>query len=450
MKTIGLSDVIGPIMVGPSSSHTAGALRIAYMARRLCLAEPKTVEFRLLGSFAHTLTGHGTDKALVAGMLGLAADDLRIRDSFQLAGDAGLAFSFVTLPDEEYDHPNTIDMRIVDAAGNAMSVRGESIGGGAAVIRKIDDIVVRQRDETGVLAHIAQSISDEGVNIATTRMYRERKGDIAYTVLETDQEVDGAAKAAIEDHPAILDVRVIPGDARPGCGSVDAPDAEEALQRFAEADFGTGAALLAWCEKHGTTLSEAFLAREAALAESLGYADRSLAYLHETLDVMKCAAQRPIDEALPSMGGLIGGEARKLADLRERDGELCDDQLSCAIAYAMDVKAIGTMNVEFYSGIGETLDEPMLLPPLMDVSAMDGKRVLVVDDVADSGKTLKMVMDLIDEHGLSLDGSSSVRVEARSAVIYKKPVSIIDPDYVWAYTDKWINFPWSTLPVIKP
>jgi len=88
-----------------------------------------------------------------------------------------------------------------------------------------------------------------------------------------------------------------------------------------------------------------------------------------------------------------------------------------AIAYAMDVKAIG---------------------------------VLVVDDVADSGKTLKMVMDLIDEHGLSLDGSSSVHVEARSAVIYKKPVSIIEPDYVWAYTDKWINFPWSTLPVIKP
>ena len=121
-----------------------------------------------------------------------------------------------------------------------------------------------------------------------------------------------------------------------------------------------------------------------------------------------------------------------------------------AIAYAMDVKAIGTMNVEFYSGIGETLDEPMLLPPLMDVPAMDGKRVLVVDDVADSGKTLKMVMDLIDEHGLSLDGSSSVHVEARSAVIYKKPVSIIEPDYVWAYTDKWINFPWSTLPVIKP
>ena len=85
MKTLGLTDVIGPIMVGPSSSHTAGALRIAYMARRLCLAEPKTVEFRLLGSFAHTLTGHGTDKALVAGMLGLATDDLRIRVDRELS-----------------------------------------------------------------------------------------------------------------------------------------------------------------------------------------------------------------------------------------------------------------------------------------------------------------------------------------------------------------------------
>ena len=348
MKTLGLTDVIGPIMVGPSSSHTAGALRIAYMARRLCLAEPKTVEFRLLGSFAHTLTGHGNDKALVAGMLGLATDDLRIRDSFDLAREAGLAFSFVTLPDAEYDHPNTIDVRIVDAAGNAMDVRGESIGGGAAVIRKIDDIdvritgesasiVVRQRDEKGVLAHIAQSISDEGVNIATTRMYRERKGDTAYTVLETDQAVGAEAKAAIEDHPAIYDVRIIPGDARADVERVAVPDVAAALQRFAELDFGNGAALLAYCEEHGATLSEAFLAREAALAASLGYADGAAAYLREALAVMRCAARRPIDEALPSMGGLIGGEARKLADLHERGGELCDDQLSCAIAYAMAV-----------------------------------------------------------------------------------------------------------------
>ena len=91
METLGLTDIIGPVMVGPSSSHTAGALRIASMARSLCLAEPVRVEFSLLGSFAHTLSGHGTDKALVAGMLGFAADDLRIRDSFALAEQIGRA-----------------------------------------------------------------------------------------------------------------------------------------------------------------------------------------------------------------------------------------------------------------------------------------------------------------------------------------------------------------------
>ncbi|MDO5728472.1 MAG: phosphoribosyltransferase [Actinomycetaceae bacterium] len=121
-----------------------------------------------------------------------------------------------------------------------------------------------------------------------------------------------------------------------------------------------------------------------------------------------------------------------------------------AISYAMGVKAIGTMNVEFYTDIAETLPEPVLLPPLMDVSALEGKRVLVVDDVADSGKTLKMVMELIAEHGLSLDGKSTVSVDAKSAVIYEKSRSVIKPDFVWKHTDLWINFPWSTLPIVQP
>ena len=363
METLGLTDIIGPVMVGPSSSHTAGALRIASMARSLCLAEPVRVEFSLLGSFAHTLSGHGTDKALVAGMLGFAADDLRIRDSFALAEQAGLSFSFAPLPDAtDYEHPNTIDIRVIDAAGNEMAVRGESVGGGAAVIRRIDGIdvritgestsvVVRQRDEAGVLAHIAACISERGVNIATTRLYRERKGAVAYTVLETDEGVGPEAKAAIEAHPAILDVRVIPGDARGaagagdarGAGSADggrqteAADAAGALERFRELDFPNAAALLAWCEAHGATLSEAFLEREAALAASLGRADGARAYLAGVLDVMRRSAQRPREEALPSMGGLIGGEARKLAALVARGGSACDAQLSDAVAFSMAV-----------------------------------------------------------------------------------------------------------------
>ncbi len=354
METLGLTDIIGPVMVGPSSSHTAGALRIASMVRSLCLAEPVRVEFSLLGSFAHTLSGHGTDKALVAGMLGFAADDLRIRDSFALAEQAGLSFSFAPLPDAtDYEHPNTIDIRVIDAAGNEMAVRGESVGGGAAVIRRIDGIdvritgestsvVVRQRDEAGVLAHIAACISERGVNIATTRLYRERKGAVAYTVLETDEGVGPEAKAAIEAHPAILDVRVIPGDAR-GAGSADgrrqteAADAAGALERFRELDFPNAAALLAWCEAHGATLSEAFLEREATLAASLGRTDGARAYLAGALDVMRRSAQRPREEALPSMGGLIGGEARKLAALDARGGSACDAQLSDAVAFSMAV-----------------------------------------------------------------------------------------------------------------
>ena len=118
-----------------------------------------------------------------------------------------------------------------------------------------------------------------------------------------------------------------------------------------------------------------------------------------------------------------------------------------AISYAIGVKAMGSMNVEFYTGIGETLAEPVVLPPLMDASELPGKKVLVVDDVADSGKTLRMVMELLRHEGLQL-GGASVPVEARRACIYLKPRSVHRPDYVWRETDKWINFPWSVAPVI--
>ena len=111
-----------------------------------------------------------------------------------------------------------------------------------------------------------------------------------------------------------------------------------------------------------------------------------------------------------------------------------------AIAYAMGVKAAGTLNVEFYSDIEETLPDPVVLEPLLDTDAIVGKRLLVVDDVADSGRTLALVVDLLKKH----------TEEVRSAVIYTKPRSIVAPDYSWRETDLWINFPWSTQPVIAP
>ena len=118
-----------------------------------------------------------------------------------------------------------------------------------------------------------------------------------------------------------------------------------------------------------------------------------------------------------------------------------------AISYALGVKANGAINVEFYTGVGKTMLEPEILEPYMDISSLEGKRVLIVDDVADSGKTLKLIMDLIAKEGLSM-GSDTTKVDARSATIYLKPTSIIKPDYVFKQTDKWINFPWSVLPPV--
>lgn len=131
-----------------------------------------------------------------------------------------------------------------------------------------------------------------------------------------------------------------------------------------------------------------------------------------------------------------------------------------SIAYALGVKAMGTMNVEFYTDIEETLPDPVVLPPLLDTSVLAGAKVLVVDDVADSGRTLQVVMNLLQQGVPSPepDGAASERPaplriahlpsEARSAVLYTKPRSIIEPDYTWRRTDRWISFPWSAQPPV--
>lgn len=129
-------------MVGPSSSHTAGALRIALMAHELMGRPPKEMRFTLYGSFAHTYRGHGTDRALVAGLLGFRPDDLRIRDSFEIARAQGISFDFQVDSKTKPRHPNTVAVWVRDAAGEVLSVRGESIGGGAARLTRVDGIKV--------------------------------------------------------------------------------------------------------------------------------------------------------------------------------------------------------------------------------------------------------------------------------------------------------------------
>lgn len=108
------------------------------------------------------------------------------------------------------------------------------------------------------------------------------------------------------------------------------------------------------------------------------------------------------------------------------------------LAYALDLKQISAVNVEFYTGIGQRLIKPVMIPPTPPSSDLDGQRVLIADDVADTGKTLALVKEYCQGHA----------IEARVAVLYEKPTTILVPDYVWRHTEKWINFPWSTLPPV--
>ena len=187
MSFISVFDVIGPNMVGPSSSHTAGACAIAHLAQKMLGGTLREVEFTLYGSFAKTYSGHGTDRALLGGIMGFDTDDVRIRDSFEIAGERGIAYSFLTDEKETDVHPNTVDIRMVNDAGTQMCVRGESLGGGKVRIVRINQVrveftgeynavIIIQRDRPGVAAHITKELSDQGVNIAFMRLFRESKG----------------------------------------------------------------------------------------------------------------------------------------------------------------------------------------------------------------------------------------------------------------------------------
>lgn len=221
MKEMSVFDVIGPNMIGPSSSHTAGALRIARLVRSLVEGEVARVRFILYGSFAKTYRGHGTDRALVAGVLGFDTEDPRIRDSFEWARKAGLAYSFGFGDETLEPHPNTVEVVLTTAAGDTTRVTGVSVGGGRVLLTKIDGVEIRlsgeyhtlfihQKDTPGVVAHIASSLAQYQINIAFMRLYRESKGENAYTVIEADNPVPRAVCDQITAHENIVSATVIP------------------------------------------------------------------------------------------------------------------------------------------------------------------------------------------------------------------------------------------------
>lgn len=220
MAFISVFDVLGPNMIGPSSSHTAGAAIIAYLAQKMIAPPLRRADFLLYGSFAKTYRGHGTDRALVGGILGFSADDERIRDSFALAKQQGLEFRFIPDETETDVHPNTVEIRMENAAGRVMTVRGESLGGGKVRIVGINGVkvdftgeynalIVVQRDKPGVVAHITKILSDRDVNIAFMRLFREQKGHTAYTIVESDQRLPEGVDALLLENPNITDVMVV-------------------------------------------------------------------------------------------------------------------------------------------------------------------------------------------------------------------------------------------------
>lgn len=194
-----LFDIIGPVMVGPSSSHTAGAVKIGYVAHRL-LGEPvKKAEILLHGSFKATGKGHGTDKALVAGLLGMQPDDSRIPYSLELANEKGvdIVFGDIALKDA---HPNSVMLKIEGKSGRLLEIVGESLGGSIINIASIDGLsadfsgdrptlIVHNLDQPGHVAEVTSMLSHKSVNIAAMQLYRAYRGGNAVMIIECDQEV---------------------------------------------------------------------------------------------------------------------------------------------------------------------------------------------------------------------------------------------------------------------
>ena len=216
-----LFDIVGPIMVGPSSSHTAGAVRIGYVAGKL-LGEPvRKASILLYGSFLATGGGHGTKKALVAGLLGMEPDDYRIADSFQIAEDQGIQVTFGEAKLEDA-HPNTAVLHLRGITDKSIEVQASSIGGSRINIDKIDGIstnfsgdhptlIVHNLDQPGHVSEVTSMRAHKGVNIATMQLYRSAKGKKAVMVLECDQEIPEDGLSWLEHVEGVLKVTYFSG-----------------------------------------------------------------------------------------------------------------------------------------------------------------------------------------------------------------------------------------------
>ena len=215
-----LFDILGPVMVGPSSSHTAGAVRIGRIARRLLGEDtPARAQIGLSGSFAATGHGHGTDRAIVAGLLGMQPSDERIAVSFDVARQEGMAFSFsrATLPGE---HPNTARLALTGRSGKTLTIVASSLGGGRIMVVEMNGLranfsgdlptlIVQNRDQPGHVSEVTSMLAHKGVNIATMQLYRDYPGVNAVMIIETDKVVPPEGIAWLERSEGITRVTFV-------------------------------------------------------------------------------------------------------------------------------------------------------------------------------------------------------------------------------------------------
>jgi len=211
-------DILGPVMIGPSSSHTAGAAKLGYVARQLLGAEPKQAEITLYNSFARTYKGHGTDRAIIGGILGMKPDDEMLRNSLEIAKERGLKYTFKLIMKAPKLHPNSARISLTDLDGNKIEMVGSSLGGGRIEIVEIEGfkvsfsvmthtIVIIADDIPGSIAHISGAIAEKNINIANMFVSREEK--LANMIIEVDQDVPPEVLEKIRSFKWVHYVRLV-------------------------------------------------------------------------------------------------------------------------------------------------------------------------------------------------------------------------------------------------
>lgn len=217
MKKSTLFDIISPVMIGPSSSHTAGAVRLGLLAKNIYKNTPKKVVFKLYNSYAHTGKGHGTEKGLLAGVLGLSVDNRRIKNIFESDKAKEIDYSFEYYDNFKY-HPNAVEM--IFEGENKMFIAGESVGAGEVAIRKIDDFNVKltgkyntlilvYKDMPGMISQVTSILQSKNINIASLICDRNAKGKEASMIISIDGNIDSAVVETVEEIPEVYFVSYV-------------------------------------------------------------------------------------------------------------------------------------------------------------------------------------------------------------------------------------------------